>query len=98
MIKLNELQELITLAVDAGVQEYIRSTEPGSDLIKQGEARRYISGRGFRPVMLRKWTEEGLLIASKGESRNSAIWYSLSEIKKLICTLKLKEICNNNLY
>lgn len=46
--------------------------------------------------MLSKWTEAGLLHPVKsGETQNCALYFSLAEIKKAICIVKAKEICNN---
>ncbi len=95
-ISLQQLFDWTTQAVDAGVQAYIRRTEPESDRIKQSDAKRYIARQGFQPVMLHKWVKAGLIEGEKtGGGQNSAVWYSLADIKNLINSIKLKEICNN---
>ena len=44
---------------------------------------------GYQPIMLKKWREDNLLVPVKlGDSRNSAVWYSLTDIKELILTLQ----------
>jgi len=92
-ISISELRTIISSSVDAGVQNYIKTKEPENDRIKQADAKRYIEKVGFQPVMLRKWVDERLLTPQKsGSSQNSAVWYSLSEIKELIFTLKAQEI------
>lgn len=94
-IRLQDLLEWSSKAVEAGVQAYIRHTEPEKDRIRQSEAKRYIVNLGYKPIMLRKWTEANLLRCKKtGEKQNASVWYSLAEIKNLISTLRLKEICN----
>ncbi|MCM1079576.1 MAG: hypothetical protein NC344_07755 [Bacteroidales bacterium] len=96
-ITLDNLLRFVTQAVDAGVQQYIKSTEPAQDKIKQADAKRYIAKLGYQPSMLNKWVDANLLTPVKtGEAQNSAVWYSLADIKNVISTLKLKTICNEN--
>lgn len=95
-ISLRDLLDFTSTAVEAGVQAYIRHTEPKQDRIKQSEAKRYIAKLGYQPVMIQKWVQAGLLTREKSSEKQSAsAWYSLAEIKKLISTLKLKELCND---
>lgn len=96
-IPLEELHAFVAQAVDAGVQAYIRNVEPTADRIKQADAKRYISRLGFQPAMLRKWVDARMLTPIKvGERQNSAVWYSLADIKKVICAIRLKRINNEN--
>lgn len=84
-------------AVDAGVQSYIKSIEPTADYIKQSEAKRFIAKLGYKPVMLQHWVNKHLLTPVKtGEAQNAIVLYSLSEIKTLISTLRLKDITNRS--
>ena len=88
---------LMTEAVDAGVQSYIKSIEPTKDYIKQSEAKRFIAKLGYKPVMLQHWVNKHLLTPVKtGEAQNAIVLYSLSEIKTLISTLRLKDITNRS--
>lgn len=94
---MHDLLSLVSLAVSAGVQDYVKGVNPDQDRIKQADARRYLKSRGYQPVMLRKWREAGLLHPFKnGEAQNSATIYSLAEIKKVISAVELKRICNDN--
>lgn len=89
--------QFVSTAVDAGVQAYIKSVEPSQDRIKQADAKRYIAKLGFQPVMLIKWADAHLLTPVKvGEAQNSAVWYSLAEIKNVITSIQLKKICNED--
>lgn len=89
--------QFVSTAVDAGVQAYIKSVEPSQDRIKQADAKRYIAKLGFQPVMLSKWADAHLLTPVKvGEAQNSAVWYSLAEIKNVITSIQLKKICNED--
>lgn len=91
--EIDKLMSFVSKAVDAGVQAYIRTTEPKKDRIKQNEALRFIARCGHKPSVLKKWENEGLLRAVKtGESRNSAKYYSLAEIKNLIASIELSKI------
>lgn len=92
-MSLDSLFDFVEKAVDAGIQGYLKKTEPAADRIKQADARRYIKRYGFQPVMLRKWVDARLLTPIKvGEKQNSAVWYSLADIKKVICTMQLRRI------
>lgn len=96
-VSLENLLKFVTQAVDAGVQSYIKSTEPSQDRIKQSDAKRYIAKLGFQPVMLSKWADAHLITPVKvGEAQNSAVWYSLAEIKNVITSIQLKKICNED--
>lgn len=96
-VSMHDLLSLVSLAVSAGVQDYIRGTNPDRDRVKQAEAMRYLKSRGYQPVMLRKWRDAGLLHPVKtGERQNCATIYSLAEIKKVISAVELKRICNDN--
>lgn len=95
-IPLNRLHDLIKDAVDAGIQDYISRSAPNKDFIKQSDARRYITKCGFRPVLLRHWVDASLITPVKtGEKKNCAVWYSLADIKKLICATRLKQLNND---
>ncbi len=95
-IEMKDLLSFVSLAVDAGVQRYMKSVEPSQDRIKQSEAKRFVAKLGYQPVMIRKWSDAHLLTPIKtGDRQNSSVFYSLSEIKALISSLKLKDITNN---
>ena len=94
-IELKDLLALMTDAVDAGVQQYVRSCDPQADYIKQGEAKRYIQKLGFRPAMLQRWVDGGLLTPVKtGDAQNASVLYSLADIKTLVSSIRLKGITN----
>ena len=94
---MKDLLEFVSRAVDAGVQSYIKSIEPTADFIKQREAKRYIAKLGYKPAMLQRWVNGGLLTHVKtGDSHSSPVLYSLTEIKTLISSLRLKSIANKS--
>lgn len=95
-ISLQQLLEWTKQAVEAGVQAYIKHTEPLSDRIKQADAKRYIAKMGYQPAMLQKWVDAGLITRVKtSEKQNASVWYSLADIKNVISSYRLKEMCNN---
>ena len=92
-IELKDLLGLISEAVDAGIQKYVKSIDPAADYIKQSEAKRYISRLGYKPAMLQRWTDARLLTPVKtGDAQNSSVLYSLSDIKAVISSLRLHGI------
>ena len=96
-IELKELLSLVTDAVDAGVQQYVRSCDPGADFIKQGEAKRYLQKLGFKAAMLQRWVDGGLLTPVKtGDAQNASVLYSMADIKALVSSIRLKAITNKS--
>ena len=96
-IELKDLLSLMTDAVDAGVQQYLRSCDPQADYIKQGEAKRYLQRLGFKAAMLQRWTDSGLLTPVKtGDAQNASVIYSLADIKALVSSIRLKTITNKS--
>lgn len=88
-ITLNQLRNIISASADIGVQRYIKTRDPEDDRIKQEDAKRYLEKMGYQPIMLKRWRKDNLLVPVKmGDSRNSAVWYSLAEIKELIFSLQ----------
>lgn len=96
-VSLKDLQRLMTAVVDAGVSAYRKSQENQSDIVKRAEAMRYLEMRGYKPVMIRKWTDAGLLHPQKDGDKNCAVKYSLTEIKSLLASIELKRICNGRI-
>ncbi|MBR4500023.1 MAG: hypothetical protein IKP11_05740 [Paludibacteraceae bacterium] len=96
-IELKDLLSLVTDAVDAGVQKYVRSCDPSADYVKQGEAKRYLQRLGIRPAMLRRWVDGGLLTPVKtGDAQNASVIYSLADIKALVSSIRLKTMTNKS--
>ena len=96
-IELKDLLALMTDAVDAGVQQYMRSCDPDADFIKQGEAKRYLQRLGFKAAMLQRWTDSGLLTPVKtGDAQNASVLYSLADIKALVSSIRLKAVTNKS--
>ena len=96
-IELKDLLAFVTEAVDAGVQSYVRSIDPQSDYVKQGEAKRYLQRMGFRPAILQRWVDARLLTPVKtGDAQNASVLYSMADIKALISSVRLKGIANKS--
>lgn len=94
-ITLQDFQRLATIVVDAGIQGYLRDREPQTDRIKQSDAKRYLMKKGLKATALKQWVEAGLLTPIKrGDARNAAVWYSLTEIKETLLAVELKKINN----
>lgn len=90
---IKKLHEYTRLAVDAGIQSYMQRVNPTADKVNQSEAQRFLFYRGFRPALLTRWVREGLIKGRKtGKGKNARVYYSLSEIKNLLVTLKSKEL------
>ena len=96
-IELKDLLALMTDAVDAGVQKYVRSCDPDADYIKQGEAKRYLQRLGFKAAMLQRWVDGGLLTPVKtSDAQNASVIYSLADIKTLVSSIRLKGMTNKS--
>ena len=96
-IELKDLLSLVTDAVDAGVQKYVRSCDPNADFIKQGEAKRYLQRLGVKAAMLQRWTDSGLLTPVKtSDAQNASVLYSMADIKALVSSIRLKAMTNKS--
>ena len=96
-IELKDLLSLMTDAVDAGVQKYVRSCSPQADYIKQAEAKRYLQKLGFKAAILQRWVDGGLLTPVKtSDAQNAAVFYSMADIKALVSSVRLKAIVNKS--
>ena len=88
-ISLSGFKRIITTAAELGVENYMKAREPESDMMKQADAKRYLSKLGIQPVMLRKWADQKLITPVKtGDAQNAPVMYSLVEIKQLIFSLQ----------
>lgn len=88
-ISLSDLKRIITTAAELGVENYMKARGPESDIMKQADAKRYLSKLGIQPYMLHKWAEQKLITPIKtGDSQNAPVLYSLVEIKQLIFSLQ----------
>lgn len=95
-IKMTDLLEWTSQAIDVGMQMHVKSYAPDDDKIKTSEAERYLRRLGFQTVILQKWVDAGLLTGHKnGKSPNSPVWFSFADLKKIALTARLKDMCNN---
>lgn len=60
-ISLSDLKRIITTAAEIGVENYMKVRDPESDMMKQADAKRYLSKLGIQPVMLHKWADQSYL-------------------------------------
>ena len=75
-ISLTDFQRLVTIAVDAGIQGFLKSREPQTDRIKQSEAKRFLVERVYQRTARLRWVEAGLVtLRKKGKARHAAVWY-----------------------
>lgn len=96
-IELKDLLGFVSDAVDAGVQRYVKSCDPASDMVKKSEAKRYLQRLGIRPAMLQRWVDGGLLTPVKtGDAQNASVLYSMADIKALVSSVRLKAITNKS--
>lgn len=87
-ISLSDLKRIITTAAEIGVENYMKVRDPESDMMKQADAKRYLSKLGIQPVMLHKWADQSYLPPSRQDAQNSPVMYSLAEIKQVIFSLQ----------
>lgn len=90
-ISIAQLEDIIAHAVDYGMTLHMRSLDPDSDRLSKSQAQRYITRLGYSVAQMKRWEDDGLLRGEKsGFSRTSPVYYSASEIKKLVCAVKVK--------
>lgn len=96
-LSLPQLEDIISRAVDLGIEKYRASLDPLSDRLNKAEARRYIVRMGYSVAQMKVWEEEGLLHGEKnGDSYNSHVYYSREELKKLVLSIKVKKAILEN--
>lgn len=83
-VTLEDLHDLLCRVSMVAIAEYEATRFPQVDKIKQSEVRRYLATQGIAFKNLGLWEEAGLVHSQKGESRNSAVWYSRAELEKAI--------------
>lgn len=92
-ISLEQLMSYTTQAVEAGIHGYIQNLNPRKDKIKQSDAKRLLESKGISQTKLKEWVDLQLLNPQKtSSSRNAAVWYSIAEIEKVICSVQLKKM------
>jgi len=94
MIKLSlyQLEDLIARSVDCGIQQYIKSLNPLDDQLTRAEARKYVVRLGSSVAQMKEWEERGLLRGVKsGASKNSPVYYSAADIKKIVFAIQVKK-------
>lgn len=97
-LSLVQLEDIISHAVDYGIEKYKKSLDPLCDRLSRAEARKYILRLGYSVATMKHWEEKGLLTGEKsGDSNNSPVYYSVADIKKLVCAIKMKEAVLDNL-
>jgi Uncharacterized protein conserved in bacteria len=68
---------------------------PVSDQIKQREARRWLKSLGYKPSLLDRFEEKGLVGKERiGTGRNSPLYYSRLEIQSALNALKMDGYVN----
>ena len=93
VMNLHDLQEVLTRVSMNAIARYEAVRKPKSDRMKQGEAKRYIAERGFKPSMLKVWVEKGLIVAEKPcDTQNGAVWYSRAEIENVITSYGMTKV------
>lgn len=87
----DQLLRLMQEAGESAIMAYKRDNEPLSDLINQADAKRWIAANGFKPVMLKKWVDAGVVAKSKAAdaAQNAQAFYSKAELKRVMCAAKL---------
>jgi len=96
-LTLSELTSYLSDAIDAGISSYEQSLRPKGDLVKQAEVKRYLASKGARPHDLHTWVEQGLVHAQKtSEAQNASVYYSITEVKRVMCAIKLKQLYNDS--
>lgn len=90
-ITYEQLYKLLQDVGEAAVMAYKRDVEPKSDRINQAEAKKWISSMGYKPVMLKKWVNSGLLTREKDcdAAQNAQAFYSKTELKRLMSALEV---------
>ena len=87
----DQLYKLLTDAGETAVQAYKRDIEPLSDRINQADAKKWLVACGFKPVMLSKWVDSGLITKTKDADarQNAQAFYSKTELRRAMSAAEL---------
>ena len=93
VMNLHDLEELMTRVSVSSLARYEKTRDPLGDRLKRGEAKKYISRRGFKAAALDEWERKGFLSSEKkSDKRNGVTWYSKAEIEKVIAMVGMSDI------
>ena len=88
----SKIKDIVNASVVLGMITYRNMIKPADDKVKQREAKRYLTQLGYKGALLDKWVANGLLKRHKEGDGNTAVYYSITEIQKLLLTMKITEL------
>lgn len=92
MISLIDLSKIVQRASELGVSNYIKKTQPLSDLLTKRECHRWIATLGVQSAKLDTLIRQGVIPTQRGGSgKNSPLLISKSDVLTYLLT---KEIGN----
>lgn len=87
MLSVNDLGKLIQQYIQLGHVQAVRMYDPVSDVLRIGEVERWLKYNNIDLALFKKLVKLGCIKAHKtGESKNSPLVYSRSEILEAINT------------
>lgn len=92
-IKIEQIQSIITDAVQIGYMEAIKAYEPYTDELKEKEAQRWCKATFGTWANIKSLMRAGLIKGHRrGDFKNCAIYYSKADIKKALLAQRLSQI------
>lgn len=95
-ISIAELGGIISDFVRVGYNSAIRDYEPAQDLLRKSEVKKWLKFRKIEYKQFQTLVEKGLIHARKGNSENSPLYYSKTEIQKALATMRLNQLIITN--
>lgn len=85
-----DFTRMIIESYQIGFMEAMRAYEPSNDLVKASEVKSWLKMMHIEQKKFKQLCDSGKMkIIRKGNSKNSPIYYSKSEIKKALFTTKV---------
>lgn len=88
-----DIKQLITESVQVGYMYAIKSYEPTADMIRERELKKWCALNGIDGKTVNRMIAKGIIRKHRtGESKNSPVVFSKSEIKENILILSVSNI------
>lgn len=95
-ISIAELGGIISDFVRVGYNSAIRDYEPAQDLLRKSEVKKWLKFRKIEYKQFQTLVEKGLIHARKGNSENSPLYYSKTEIQKALAIMRVDRLFIND--
>lgn len=93
VMSLRDVHDMLTRVSTNAIARYEAMCDQAKDMMKQGEAKRYMLRMGYKACMLKTLLDAGMIHVDKPSDKpNGAVWYSKSEIENAITAINMSKV------